>query len=51
MKCLRIQEKYYFQKDELRQSKDAYDKDLETIYRDDHDTNAQRVRYILIHLF
>ncbi|XP_073957170.1 uncharacterized protein [Choristoneura fumiferana] len=29
-------------RDELRLSKLGYEKDLETIYRDDHDTNAQR---------
>ncbi|XP_034830510.1 coiled-coil domain-containing protein 40 [Maniola hyperantus] len=30
-------------RDELRLSKQQYEKDLETIYRNDHDTNAQRV--------
>nr|CBH09299.1 putative cohesin subunit [Heliconius melpomene] len=30
-------------RDELKLSKQAYEKDLETIYRNDHDTNAQRV--------
>ncbi|XP_053607595.1 coiled-coil domain-containing protein 40 [Plodia interpunctella] len=30
-------------RDDLRLSKEAYDADLETIYRSDHDTNAQRV--------
>ncbi|XP_072932201.1 coiled-coil domain-containing protein 40 [Epargyreus clarus] len=30
-------------RDELKLSKQAYEKDLEAIYRSDHDTNAQRV--------
>ncbi|XP_041978695.1 myosin-16-like [Aricia agestis] len=30
-------------KEELRLSKEQYDKDLEAIYKSDHDTNAQRV--------
>ncbi|XP_052740436.1 coiled-coil domain-containing protein 40 [Bicyclus anynana] len=29
-------------RDELKLGKQQYDKDLETLYRDDHDTNAQR---------
>jgi hypothetical protein len=35
------------QREELRLSKLAYDKDLEAIYRSDHDTNAQRVCFLL----
>ncbi|XP_046960067.1 coiled-coil domain-containing protein 40 [Vanessa cardui] len=30
-------------RDELKQSKQSYERDLEEIYRSDHDTNAQRI--------